>query len=97
MPSSKRILLFGDLTADTSTAIKDLTRQSRQSLTLRTFFQNVTDALQTEIAGLHTRERQRFHAFDSILGLAEAHDNGRLDVVVSAILLCAAQLGTLIV
>ena len=96
MASPKRVLLFGDQTADVYTAIKDLARQSRQSLTLHTFLQTASDALQSETAKLHTRERERFQAFDSIVSLADAHVNGPLNVVISTVLLCVVQLGALI-
>lgn len=96
MVSPKRVLLFGDQTGDVYTAIKYLARQSRQSLTLRTFLRNASDVLQSETSKLHTRERERFPPFDSILSLAEAHANGRLDVVLSTVLLCVVQLGALI-
>lgn len=96
MVSPKTVLLFGDQTGDIYTAIKDLARQSRQSLTLRTFLQNASDVLQLETSKLHTRDRERFRPFDSILSLAEAHADGGLDVVISTILLCVVQLGALI-
>lgn len=95
MAPQTRVLLFGDQTVDVYPAIQDLVRQSRHSLTLQTFLQNARDVLQCETAKLHTHDRARFQAFDSILSLAEAHLNGRLDVVISTVLLCVAQLGTL--
>ena len=96
MVSPKRVLLFGDQTGDVYTAIKDLARQSRQSLTLHTFLRNASDVLHSQISKLHTRERERFSPFDSILSLAEAHADGRLDVVICTVLLCVVQLGDLI-
>ena len=96
MLSHQRILLFGDQTADVYPDIKRLTRQSKDSLILQTFLRNASDILQWETAKLDTRERERFRAFDSILNLADVHVNGDLDVVVSTVLLCIAQLGSLI-
>ncbi|KAL8701306.1 MAG: hypothetical protein Q9201_004977 [Fulgogasparrea decipioides] len=96
MVSHKRILLFGDQTADIYPDIKHLTRHSKHSLTLQTFLQNASDILHSETAKLYARERKKFGAFDSILTLAEASVNGRLDVVTSTVLLCVAQLGFLI-
>ena len=97
MASHKRVLIFGDQTVDVYPDIKHLTQQSKHLLILQTFLQNASDVLQSETAKLHTRERERFRAFDSILGLAESHVNGTLDVVISTVLLCVAQLGSLIV
>lgn len=96
MASTKRVLLFGDQTVDVCTAVKDLARQSRQSITLHTFLQTASDALQSETAKLHTRERERFQGFDSVLSIADAYENGPPDVVISTILLCVVQLGALI-
>ena len=96
MTSQSRVLLFGDQTVDVYLDIKYLTHQSKHSLTLRTFLQNASDVLQSEIAKLNRWERERFRAFDSILVLAEVHVNGGLDVVISTVLLCVAQLGSLI-
>ena len=96
MTSIKRVLLFGDQSVDVYPAIKELARQSRRSLTLQTFLRNASDVLQSEIAKLHTHERERFRAFDSILSLAEPHVDGRLDVVISSVVLCVVQLGALI-
>lgn len=96
MALRKRVLLFGDQTVDVYPAIKLLTRLSKHSLNLRTFFRNASDVLQLEIAKLHTNEREKFQAFVSILDLAETRVDGNLDVVVSTVLLCVAQLGSLI-
>ena len=96
MTLQSRVLLFGDQTVDVYPDIKYLTQQSKYSLTLRTFLQHASDVLQSEIAKLHRWERERFRAFDSILVLAEVHVNGGLDVVISTVLLCVAQLGSLI-
>lgn len=91
-----KILLFGDQTVDVYPEIKHLTRQSKHSLTLHTFLQNASDVLQSETAKLNAQEREKIRAFDSILTLAEANANGGLDVVTSTVLLCVAQLGSLI-
>ncbi|MCJ1479554.1 hypothetical protein MMC13_008240 [Lambiella insularis] len=96
MALQSRVLLFGDQTVDVYPDIKYLTRQSKHSLTLRTFLQNASDVLQSEIVKLHRWERERFRAFDSILNLAEVHVDGGLDVVISTVLLCVTQLGSLI-
>lgn len=96
MASPKQILLFGDQTADVCPEIRYLTLESKHSWNLHSFLQNVTDLLQFEITKLGTRERERFRNFDSLISLAESHENGGLDVVVSTVLLCVAQLGLLI-
>lgn len=95
--AQRHLLLFGDQTVESYPTIKLLARQSKDSLTLQTFFRRTTDALQSQIAKLNVFERARFFTFDSILGLAESHvQSGVNDVVVSTVLLCTAQLGSLI-
>ena len=97
MSGHRYLLLFGDQTVDSYSTIKQLARKSKESPSLQTFFQKATDALQFQIAKLHTSERERFSSFNSIVGLAEAQaQSGVHDVVISTILLCVAQLATLI-
>lgn len=96
--AGSRLLLFGDQTVEAFSSIRHTFRQSRDSLPLQEFLRRSTDALQSEISKLPTSERERFSSFDTILALAEAHGkSGSNDVVVSSILLCVAQLGSLIV
>lgn len=91
------VFLFGDQTVDSYPIIKQIARHSKSSLSLRIFFRDTTDALRNEIEKLQTSQRERFHSFSSILGLAEAHvQTGASDVVLSTVLLCIAQLGSLI-
>lgn len=95
--AQRHLLLFGDQTVESYPTIKHLARQSKDSVTLQTFFRRTTDALQSQIAKLNVFERAGFFSFDSLLGLAEAHvQSGVNDVVVSTVLLCIAQLGCLI-
>ena len=92
-----RLLFFGDQTVEASSTLKQLNRQSKNSPSLQTFFQTTTDALRSQIAKLSASERTRFCSFDSILDLAEAHaQSGTNDVAVSTVLLCVAQLGSLV-
>ena len=94
---NKYLLLFGDQTVDSYLTIKQLARKSKDSPSLQLFFQKTVDVLQYHIGKLQIAERERFFSFDSIIGLAEAHArSGVNDVVVSTILLCIAQLATLI-
>ena len=95
--SRSTLLLFGDQTAQIGHTIKRLYRQSRRSILLQTLFQKTTDALQCQTSKLQPFERQRFFSFESILGLAETYaETGVLDIAVSTVLLCIAQLGSLI-
>lgn len=95
--AESRLLFFGDQTVEALSTLKQLNRQSKNSPSLQTFFRETTHALQSQVAKLYASERRRFRSFDSILGLAEAHaQSGINDVVVSTILLCVAQLGSLI-
>lgn len=91
------LLVFGDQALKTHLDIKALARQARSSLLLRTFLQKTTDALRSHIRNLPPCERRTILPFSSILELAEAHTrNGVNNVVVSTILLCVVQLGSLI-
>lgn len=95
--AASHLLLFGDQTVEAFSSIRQLFRQSRDSIPLQDFLRRSTDALQSEISKLPTSERERFSLFDTILALAEAHGKtASNDVVVSSILLCVAQLGSLI-
>ena len=76
--------------------IKQIARHSKSSQSLRSFFRDTSDALRLQIETLPASHRERFYSFDSILGLAEAHVRGGAnDVVLSTVLLCIAQLGSL--
>lgn len=95
------LLLFGDQTAasDLQTHIKNLYQRSSRSYSLQAFLQHTADALQNNIAELNPTERQHFPAlFQSILDLAEFHQHQGIsrDVVLSTVLFCIAQLGSLI-
>jgi hypothetical protein len=93
-PSS--LFVFGDQTVEAISSIRHLVRQSRDSPPLQDFLRRITDALQSEISKLSSSERERFTPFDTILGLSETHaKTGSNDVVVSTVLLCVAQLGSL--
>ena len=95
--TQSHLLLFGDQTVEAYSSIKHLVRQSRDSPPLQDFLRRTTDALQSQISKLSPSDRERFSSFDSILSLAEAHGKtGSNDVVVSTLLLCVAQLGSLI-
>lgn len=95
--AASHLLLFGDQTVEAVSSIRYLVRQSRDSPPLQDFLRRSTDALQSEISKLPTSERDRFSSFDTILALAESHcKSGSNDVIVSSILLCVAQLGSLI-
>ena len=95
--AQSHLLLFGDQTVEAYSSIKHLVRHSRNSPPLQDFLRRTTDALQSQISKLPPSDRERFSSFDSILGLAEAHGkSGSNDVVISTLLLCVAQLGSLI-
>ena len=97
MACEKVLLLFGDQTAQTAPLIKKLSHQSRHYLFLQVFLQKATEALRCEISRLQPAERNKFFPFESVLDLSETYvKNGVLDVAVSTVLLCIAQLGSLV-
>ena len=62
-----------------------------------TFFADVSDALQKQIALLDAFERERFASFYSVIDLAESYvASGKNDVALSTVLLCIAQVGSMI-
>ena len=92
-----RILLFGDQTVDPCPIIKQLSRRSTESSTLKTFLQNSSDVLRQELCLSVSSERSAFPPFDSILGLAEAFSRGDSpEEAVTTVLLCIGQLGLLL-
>src|SRR5215471_3606118 len=96
--SQQTFLLFGDQTIESITTIKHLAKQCHNSPSLRKFFREVADSLQRETAQLYASERERFFGFDTISALAEGHaKKGDNDVLVSTVLLCIAQMGSLII
>ncbi|KAI9833795.1 MAG: hypothetical protein M1819_003530 [Sarea resinae] len=92
-----RLLFFGDQTVETLPTLKLLSRQSQSSSLLPIFLRDTAHVLKAQVAQLYAADRERFCSFESILGLAEAHSqSGINDVVVSTVLLCIAQLGSLL-
>lgn len=96
-----QILLFGDQTAaaDLQSYIKVLYQQCSRSSSLRVFMQTATDTLQKTITDLNLFESRHFpSSFQSVLDLAELYErqDGTKDIVLSTLLLCIAQLGSLI-
>ena len=97
MAAPSKVLLFGDQTVDPSPVIKQLHRQSKDSVVLRSFFQQSCDALRQEIASYESSERSTFPFFDSIQGLTDAYSqNGSPNEAISTALLCISQLGLLL-
>ena len=97
MTFSSRVFLFGDQTVDPYPIIKQLSQQSVESPTLRTFLQCSTDALHQELSDSRSFDRSAFPSFNSIPALAEAYSQeDRLEEAISTVLLCVAQLGLLL-
>ena len=97
MACEKILLLFGDQTAQTAPVIKQLSHQSRHYLFLQILFRKATEALHCEISRLQPAERDKFIPFESVLDLSETYvKKGVLDAAVSTVLLCIAQLGSLV-
>ena len=91
------VLVFGDQVGDTRQTIKELTRKSNSSLYLRQFLEETTASLTSELTNLEYGERSRFPRFTSILDLAESDfENPNFEPSVQTVLLCIAQLGSLI-
>ena len=95
MTLPNNIVLFGDQTVDPCPIIKQLYRQSRDSLTLQALFRQSYDAVRREIATSEYSDRTLFPSFDSIQGLAEKQTE-RHNEAVSTVLHCIAQLGLLL-
>ena len=71
--------------------------QKLEEPTIFFFFDDVSDALQKQIALLDAFERERFASFYSVIDLAESYvASGKNDVVLSTVLLCIAQVGSMI-
>ena len=96
MSPLSKLFLFGDQTVNPCPLIKQLYRQSRDSITLPVFFRNTYTAVKQEIASLDSSDRSLFPSFDSILGFAETHSQTKKpEEAVTTVLLCIAQLGLL--
>ena len=95
-PNAKQVLIFGDQTESTLPHIREIYRKSPASLYLQQFLRGSSDAVRRCIYDLSAAKRGRFY-FDSFLSLAESSDQQQCsDPVVQTILLCIAQLGTLV-
>lgn len=91
------VILFGDQTTDPVIDIKSLYQKSKSSKSLQAFLEDVADALQIQIAQLDTFERERFASFYTVIDLVEHYvASGRNDVVFSTVLLCIAQVVSMI-
>ena len=92
-----KLVLFGDQTVDPCPIIKQLCRQSRESVTLQVFFRNTYNAVRQEIALSEKPDRSLFPSFDSILSLAETYSKSNSpEEAVTTVLLCIAQLGLIL-
>lgn len=96
MTPPNNVVLFGDQTVDPCPVIKQLYRQSRDSLALQAFFRQSYEAVRREIATSEYSDRALFPSFDSIRALAEKQPEKHNEAV-STVLLCIAQLGLLLV
>ncbi|PSN68069.1 PKS16 protein [Corynespora cassiicola Philippines] len=95
-PNAKQVLIFGDQTESTLPHIREIYRRSPASLYLQQFLRGSSDAVRRCIYDLSAAKRGRFY-FDSFLSLAESYDQQQCsDPVVQTLLLCIAQLGTLV-
>jgi hypothetical protein len=91
-----RLLFFGDQTVDTASSIRYLGIKSRSSFLLKNFLDRALKLLQSHVSNLDVLDRARLPSFRSFNDLAENQASGAGDVVLSTILLCVAQLGSLI-
>ena len=97
MAPQYKVYLFGDQTVDPYPSIRDLYRQSSESLALKAFFSRSSKILRQELDLYGPSDRSGFPYFDSILGLTEAYRaNRRPEEAVSTVLLCISQLGLLL-
>ncbi|KAL2056771.1 hypothetical protein ABVK25_003166 [Lepraria finkii] len=93
-----KLVLFGDQTVDPCPIIKQLCRQSRESVTLQAFFRKTYNAVRQEIALSEKPDRSLFPSFDSILSLAETYSKSNSpEEAVTTVLLCIAQLGLILI
>ena len=97
MNPPQELILFGDQTVDPCPIIKQLYRQSRDSITLQAFFQKTYHAIRQEIALSDKLDRLLFPSFDSILTLTDTYSqSSNHEEAVTTVLLCIAQLGLLL-
>ncbi|KAH6970569.1 hypothetical protein BKA56DRAFT_558919 [Ilyonectria sp. MPI-CAGE-AT-0026] len=91
------ILVFGDQTEKILPAIQELYRHAPNSLYLRRFLQVSHDVARRYFESLSALQSQRRY-FDTFLSLADesAHQK-HPDIIVQSMLLCVAQLGTLVI
>lgn len=91
------LFLFGDLTAENVSPIRNLVSLARTSHPLRRFLQESIDVIQREAAKLPPDARKHFLAFEDLITLAE--ENAKAEVsngVVNTTLISVARLGELI-
>lgn len=94
--SKTRILVFGDQTEKILPAFKELYRAAPNSIYLQRFLQTSHDAAHLCFESLSALERKKLY-FDTFLSLAtDSTQKQHPDIVVQSLLLCVAQLGTLI-
>ena len=94
--SSSTLYLFGDQSAEFSSSIQHLTRQSRQCDSLHRFLRAATDIIQETLAGTPAHLRPQCRPFDSPLQLVEAIDPEQDCTAFVSALLSISQLGSFI-
>ena len=95
--ASAHLFLFGDQTVAVAPVIKQLARNAKHSRLLPPLFRAIEEALHVEMATLNVSERGPYFPFRSILDLAVAYEqHDTIDVIMSTVLLCVAQLGSLV-
>jgi hypothetical protein len=93
--SEHHLLVFGDQT-ETAIPMDELYQYSHKSKYISQYLQNSFDAVQSVLGSLSDSEKERFK-FESFQSLAErVRLDKSPDIVLRTLVLCVAQLGSLI-
>lgn len=90
-----RLLVFSDQSASPCSTIKELQRQAQDSPALCHFLNETEQRLRSQWNRAITAERGLLRQFESFSSLVERYTHQK-DAVVSGVLHCTAQLGSLI-
>lgn len=90
-----RLLVFGDQSANPCSTIKQLQRQAQDSPVLYQFFERTEQRLRFQWTPVTIAEHGLLRQFESFSSLVERYTHHK-DAVVSGVLHCTAQLGSLI-
>jgi hypothetical protein len=95
--ASKQLLFFGDEVVSPLSAIQNLYRQARSSITIERFLTESARVVKLEVGKLQAEQRERWPDFDTIIDLAEKWALEELPGgAVNMALVCVCRLGELL-